>query len=431
MKENMWVLGCPAPNCGELANGYYNAGVMLADERTGATEEDSKMQIVSNVVESDFDAYVDALKNKGIKGDLEHKLGFDKFFAFTYEGNYYHVSYIAKRGEIRVVEDKSFTSINEFGYYEVGKEKTTIYQYALYYDPENNVTETTVNCGMLYIVKLSDNSLFMIDGGHIRQWNEEAIEGLWQFLLKITNTSEDGTIRISGWYFSHAHDDHINGCTKLLNRHYKQIILERVLYNFPCYQMSRGYVLSTFDMKEIVSKLYPQTKLLKLHTGQKFDLADMTVEVLYTHEDAAEKEDLSKIHLWDFNCTSTILKLMIDGKTVMMLGDTNEETEQFLAKYSVKEIWKSDMVQVAHHCFNYLDTLYEWISAPVAMLPNSHFGAHRPENLPKLDSILKYVKDNQIYYEGEGTDAFVVTEDGWKQVERTPLIGGEYDYSGY
>ena len=37
----------------------------------------------------------------------------------------------------------------------------------------------------------------------------------------------------------------------------------------------------------------------------------------------------------------------------------------------------------------------------------------------------------EVYYEGEGTDAFVVTEDGWKQVECTPFIGGEYDYSGY
>lgn len=431
-KENMWVLGCPTPNCGELAKGYYNAGAMLADDRNGVTEEDSKMQIISNVVEMDFDNYINLLKDKGIKGYLEHELGKDKFFAFDYEGNYYHVSYIAKRGEIRVVEDKSSTSLNEFGYHKLGQEKTTIYQYGLYYDPENHVTDKTVNCGMLYIIKLSDNSLFMIDGGHIRQWNEEAIEGLWQFLLKITNTKEDGIIRISGWYFTHAHDDHLNGCTKLLNRYHEQIILERVMYNFPCYALSTGYVLSTFDMKEIISKLYPQTKLLKLHTGQKFDIADMTVEVFYTHEDAAKKEELSKIHLGDSNCTSTILKLTIDGKTVMMLGDTNVETEEIIKKYSVKEIWKSDMVQVAHHCFNYLNTLYEWICAPVAILPNSYFAAHTEnDNLPKLNSILKYVKDNQIYYEGEGTDAFVVTEEGWKQIECTPLIGGEYDYSGY
>lgn len=430
-EKNMWVLGCPAPKSGQLVKGYYNAGPMLADDRAGMTEEDSKMQIISNTAETDFDEYVESLKNRGIQGYLERNLGHDKFFGFSYEGKQYHVSYVAKRGELRIVEDASTTPVNEFGYHLVGQEKTVLYQYGLYYDPENHVTEKTVNCGMLYIVKLSDNSLFMIDGGHIRQWNEEAIEALWQFLLQITNTSEDGTIRISGWYITHAHEDHLDGCTKLLNRYHKQIMLERMMYNFPCFGISRGYVQSTFDMKKIVSSAYPQVNVLKLHTGQKFDLADMTVEVLYTHEDAAEKEDLSKIHLGDFNCTSTIIKLTIAGKTVMMLGDTNVEAEELLTKYSAKEIWKSDMVQVAHHCFNHLDTLYEWVGAPVAMLPNSYFGAHTPENLAKLDGVLKHVKENQIYYEGQETYGFAVTESGWKQIERVPLVGGVYDGSGY
>ena len=61
-KENNWILRCFAPNCGELAKGYYNAGPMLADDRNGVTEEDSKMQVISNVVENDFDIYVDSLK---------------------------------------------------------------------------------------------------------------------------------------------------------------------------------------------------------------------------------------------------------------------------------------------------------------------------------------------------------------------------------
>ena len=388
------------------------------------------MQILYNVTESDFDNYISLLKDNGIQGYLEHTLGSDKFFAFSYAEKCYHVGYIAKRGEIRVVEDSTIP-LSEFGYHTIGQSKTVLYQYGLYYDPENHVTDKTVNCGMLYIIKLSDNSLFMIDGGHIRQCSDKMIKGLWEFLLKITNTPNDGTIRIAGWHFTHSHDDHIDGCTKLLNRYHKQIILERIMYNFPFYGIAHGYSISTYDMKKIVSELYPQIKVLKLHTGQKFYLADMMVEVYYTQEDAARREDLSKFYLGDSNCTSSILKLTIDGKTAMMLGDTNIETEEILAQYSEKELWKSDMVQVAHHCFNYLDTLYEWIDAPVAILPNSYFGAHTPENLPKLATILNHVKNNQIYYEGEGTDAFVVTDDGWKHVEHLPVIGEEYDESGY
>lgn len=427
----MWFLKCPAPQTGTLAKGYFNAGPILANDYFEPTKEDSKMHVLFDITEVDFDTYKNYLKELSVKITFENQLGEDKIFAFSYLEKQYHVIYFAKRGEIRITEDPSATAIHSFGYSEIGNEVTTVYQYGLYYDPENHVTDRTVNCGMLYVIKLSDNSVFMIDGGHIRQCTNEAIEGLWNFLLKITNTPEDGTIRIAGWHFTHAHDDHLNGCTKLLNRHHKQIVLERVMHNFPSFRAMWGYSISTYDMKQKVSELYPDVKTLKLHTGQKFNLSDMTVEVLYTQEEAAIKEDLSKLHIGDSNCTSSILKLTISGKTFMLLGDTSIETEEIIYKYGYSEIWKSDMVQVAHHCFNYLNTLYEWIAAPVALVTNSYNGAHQPENTPKLETVLKHVKDDQVYYEGYGTDGLVATESGWKHVEFIPLIGSEYDFSGY
>ncbi len=428
--KEKWVLGCQAPACGQLAEGYFNVGPMFADDRNGMTPEDSKMQVVFDVTEADFEAYVTSLKESGVKGYLERSQGADKFFAFAQNGKYYHVCFTAKRGEIRVIEDVVTTPVDEFGYQANGTEKTVFYQYGLYYDPDNNVTDKTVNCGMLYVVKLSDNSLFMIDGGHIYQCSDEMIEGLWKFLLRITNTPEDGTIRIAGWYFTHAHDDHLNGCTKLLNRHHEQILLERVMFNFPYFGYCGNYALSTYGMKETVPNYYPDAKLLKLHAGQKFDLADVTVEVMYAHEDAAERVDLSRMHLGDFNSTSSILKVTIDGKDIMMLGDTNVETEVLMKKYSEPSLWKADMVQVAHHCFNYLDTMYEWIGASVAVLPNSYYAAHRWDNIEKLAGVLKWVKDDQIYYEGEATYGFVVGKQGFELVEELPVIGGPYDGSG-
>ena len=41
------------------------------------------------------------------------------------------------------------------------------------------------------------------------------------------------------------------------------------------------------------------------------------------------------------------------------------------------------------------------------------------------------MKEKQIYYEGSGTYGFLATPDGWKQVEFYPLVGGEYDFSGF
>ncbi len=424
--NNNWLLGCPAPNSGEIVEGFYDVGPMLKNDMAGTTDEDSKMQIVKGATRADFDDYKKQLLADGYKIESENEIGPNAYFDF----GYFHVTYFGIRGEIRVVEDKVKTSLAEFGYKAKGNKITTVYQYGLYYDKENNCTDTTVNCGMIYIIKLSDDSLVMIDGGHIYQWNNEALEALWAFMKKITN-STDGKVRIAAWYFTHAHDDHTDGCTKLLKHHGEDIELERVMFNFPSYSMARGSE-TVFDMKDTVKELYPNVKLLKVHSGYKFTLADVRFEFLYAHEDAVNADNLSKYPFWDFNCTSSVLRVTVDGKTLMFLGDTNIETEKLLSEITVRESWKTDFVQVAHHCFNYLDTLYEWIDAPIAMLPNSFFGAHTSDNTPKLAGVIKHLeKPENIYYEGEGTYGFIVHDGKWECVYEAPITGGEYDNSGF
>ena len=422
-----WIFSCPAPECGETVEGFYNAGPMLKNDKDGFTDEDSKMQIVKGVTRADFDEYKKKLSSAGYKIESENEIGANAYFDF----GEYHAAYFEKRGEIRVTEDKIKTPLDKFGYTSHGG-KTTVYQYGLYYDKKNQCTETTVNCGMIYVIKLCDDSLVMIDGGHLFQWNEEAEEGLWNFLKTITN-SKDGKVRIAAWYFTHAHDDHTDGCTKLLRRHGSDISLERVMFNMPSYKTVRGsYSDTVFDMKKTISELYPNAMLLKVHSGYKFTLADAEFEFMYAHEDAVNAENPAVFPPRDFNCTSSVFRLTVDGKTVMFLGDTNVETEKILSEITERVSWKSDFVQVAHHCFNYLDTLYEWINAPIAMLPNSYFGGHTPENTPKLAGVIKHLETpDNIYYEGEGTYGFEVVDGKWKKVYEAPVTGGEYDHSGF
>ena len=353
-----WLFHCPPPKCGLIAEGFYNAGPMNADDRNGPTPQDSRLQIVSQVTETDYDGYLNLLKEHGMDFYLDNTIGSDRAAAFLSDGRNYHLRWVAKRQELRIIEEPQEVFPVDFSYTAKGDKKTTLYQYGLYYDPDNNMTPLTCNCGMLYIFHLSDNSLFMMDGGFHLQWNEEAAAGLWNFLRRITGTEEGGTIRISGWYFTHTHADHIDGCVKLINRHHENIFVERFLFNFPLYANLGGYEPSGYYVKEQAAKWYPNAKFLKLHTGQKINLCDLTLEVLYTQEDAVIPEAITKFPMRDGNCMSSILKATVDGKTVMLLGDTNVETESWMEKYSESVSWKADMVQVAHHCFNYLDTLY-------------------------------------------------------------------------
>ena len=431
MAQSNWLFHCPPPSCGTIAEGFYNAGPMNPDDRLGSTNQDSRLQIVSNVTDGAFLQYMQDLRAAGMEFYLENSLGADRVAAFLYDGRNYHLRWVAKRQELRVIEEPAAVSPVGFSYHAKGDRKTTVYQYGLYYDPDNNMTPVTCNCGMLYIFHLCDNSLFMMDGGFLLQWNEAAMDGLWAFLRRITGTEEKGTVRISGWYFTHTHADHIDGCVKLLNRHHETISVERFLFNFPLYSSLGGYEPSGYYVKEQAAKWYPNARFLKLHTGQKITLADLELEVLYTQEDAVLPEDISRFPMRDGNCMSSILKVTVEGQTNLLLGDTNVETESWMERYSEPAIWKADMVQVAHHCFNYLDTLYAWIDAPAAMVPNSWGGAHQPENEPKLQAVLNCLKDDQIWYEGGGTDGFIAAEDGWRHVFHEDVIGGPYDGSGY
>ncbi len=435
-----WVLSCPSPTVGALAEGFYNSGSGLADDTRRETGEYSRMQVVSDVTKADFEAYTEEMKSAGYTQILNHTIGKNRYAEFTKDALTYHVAFMGGTGEIRVTEDRAGVSLAEFAYETQGGTKSVIYQYGLYYDPNNQVTDKTVNCGMLYILQLSDNSLVLVDGGHLHQSSDEAIDGLMTFLHSLTGTQKGESVRIAAWYITHAHGDHVTGTAKLLNRYHDEIVLERVMYNIPSYQVrSAGYDDNTTTAKEIVRRYYPDVKFLKLHSGQKFYLSNVGFEVLYTHEDAvglakfteaAKNGTPVQFPLGDYNCTSTILRLHIDGQTVLLLGDTNTETEAVVKNFYPASVWKSDVVQVAHHCFNYLDTLYPMIGAPIALMPNSYFGSHTPENLPKLATILKYVENDQIYYEGEDTVGLAVENGKFQVVHRLDLVGGEYDFSG-
>lgn len=435
-----WVLSCPSPMTGILSEGYYNAGSGLADDVRKESKEYSRMQLISNVDSGEFAAYCDAMQAAGYKALFRNTVGKNEFAGFTKDGLHYHVAYLKSAKELRVTEDRAGVSVADFAYDTTGDTDTVLYQYGLYYDPNNQVTNKTVNCGMLYIVRLSDNSLVLVDGGHLHQASEEAMEGLIAFLHEITGTNAGDTIRIAAWYMTHAHGDHVTVMAKLCNRYHDEIALERVMYNIPSYQVrSSGYDENTTTVKSMIRKYYPEAKFLKLHTGQQFSLSDVGVEVLYTHEDAVGTKQFEaapdnggvvKLDISDYNSSSTVLRLTIDGKTVILLGDISTEAENVMKKNFPASVWKSDAVQVAHHCFNYLNSLYPMIAAPLALMPNSYFGSHTPENLPKLQTVLDYVENDQIYYEGSATYGFAVVDGKLTMIYEAPLIGGEYDFSG-
>lgn len=414
----------------------YNAGPMLENDSEAVTEEDSRMLLVVDTCRREYEAYLEKLCGMGFRKVFENHTGAVDCCQLMKGEDLLYVYYTLRTGEVRVIADKASVPLDEFSdsYMEEGPaahmwgtmDSAEIYQYGLYYDPCNGHSPTTTNCGMFYIIRLRDNRLVMIDGGHILQCSAEAVEGMYRFLRRITGTAEGERLRVAAWIFTHAHDDHMAACVRLLRTYPEAFEIERAMFNFPSHRVCSGHS-DFFCLRATLREYCPNIKCLKLHSGQRIVLANVCFDVLYTHEDAVRLETPEVFPFHDFNCTSVILKMTTGMGTIVWLGDTSTETEELVVRTVPAAMWKADVVQVAHHAFNFLTELYALIDADYAMVPNSRYGGNAGDNHQKLmDVVRRLPSPDNLWYEDE-TTGFRFEEGSFRVILKEDLVGGEHD----
>ena len=240
VRQGWHLQGIPSYEGGRLSVHTYNAGPGMMTDVKGATEEDSVMQLAYRTNPEEFEAYLQKLKDYGfteitktqIEGNIHGEYAADDTIVYTY--------YTANDNTARIIHDKaSQVTMADFSYtYQPAEgERIEIYQYGLY---TAGGSLTTVNCGMSYVVKLSDNSVVLVDGGHIYQASDKATDGFMDFLHEITGVPEGEKITIAAYFVSHAHNDHMTFMAKVLHKYYHELDLQRVMFNFPSYQVKGG-----------------------------------------------------------------------------------------------------------------------------------------------------------------------------------------------
>ena len=408
----------------------YNTGCGIDNDLENDSAINNYTLLVTDTDAEEYADYIKKLTENGYTVIFENRIENDLYTALD-GARLLYVYYTDAKKEVRIIADNASSRIDKFGY-EIKEPQcaVNVTQYGLYYDPENGHSPTTTNCGMFYAVRLADNSLFLIDGGDVFQCSEAALEGRMDYLHRLTGTAKGEKMTVAAWFITHAHNDHMDGCAKMLNRFHDELKVERFVFNFPCSKVRRPD--DRFDVfMGMVKKYCPDALYLKAHAGQKFTLGGVGFTVLYAYEDAIRAGNPSAYPLGDYNCTSTVIKMNVGENSVLWMGDTNVETEKILAEKFSAAVFKSDVVQVAHHCFNYLSTLYPMIDADYAMLPNSYYAAHTAENAPKLQDVLDRLPDERnIWYEDK-TDSFEFIDGKYTLVAEEELIGGEYDGSGF
>lgn len=390
-------------------------------------EAPCRMRAVTETDEARFQAYVDGLGDVGWRRVWENRLGENLFYALDNGKRRVYASCFPREGAARFVEDNLSAPIETFGGGGAVPGGTMeVCQFGLYYSYMR--LGRSCDCGMLYILKLPDDSLFLVDGGEREQATEAACEAVLQTMRQLSGVRPGQRMRIAGWFCTHAHDDHMDLFAKLLRKYHGEMDVERVIFNFPaCSSWLLAPQVSI--LKERLHRYCPGARYLKCHTGQCFTLAGVRFEVLLTHEDhvARSGAEAQPPRLQDFNDTCTVLKVSYDGASFLVLGDVNQPSSRKLLCHYGREVLHCTVMQAAHHLINDLPELYEAVAPEIALVPASICCA--VDTRPQYRTLCRTVPPQRCYFAGAATDIFRVEQGGFRLVRRCPVEGYIYDGS--
>lgn len=264
-----------------------------------------------------------------------------------------------------------------------------------------------VGCGMSYVFTLDDGSFFLIDGGYFTPGEEDR-------LFRFLKDRSTGKPHIAGWFFSHAHQDHVGNFIQFIRKYRDAVQLDRLLYNFQPYDFSdlsetvdwRNSDPATFrEFYRALDDCCAGVERRILKTGDRLRLGELTLDVLYTHEDL--DVDVQSVR---FNDCSTVLRVTANGQRILFLGDVYVEGCRLLMRSP--EALDCEIVQVAHHGFSGATVeLYRAVGARVALWPTPDFTFENMRVDQKREANLYLLNESEIqehWIAGQGDMEFTL-----------------------
>ncbi|MDO4380389.1 MAG: hypothetical protein Q4D20_05905 [Clostridia bacterium] len=416
----------PAYEGGVVCETVYDTGSGLLVDKDGPTASDGKMQLVSATNLEEYLEYLEVLRVNGFEEVYSNELEGVVCNAFRKDGKLVYSYFSKALGEVRVIEDNCTKNFEDFGYTYSEGSAVTVYQFDYPYCETADLQEKgpLATNGMMYILRLADNSLVVIDGGAIKQSSDKNVEECMKFMRKITGTEDGGKIRIALWYGTHNHSDHITFFYKLIGFYHDFIDLERLMFNYPSYSLIE-HTERTDMFRKRIAKFYPNAKYLAPHTGMSLNVANLKIDVLYTHEDAVSPIT-GKTPIKNANDGSTVCRLTAAGKRFLVLGDLNVLGESKIVNMHGKKVFKTDILQAPHHLYNSDVQIYANSKAEYVLCSMSYERAKLGQ-LGYSSSKLFY-KKSQMLYANDALYGIEMSKDGLTlSVDHTDC--GPYDNS--
>lgn len=432
-KNNKWLLNdFPEFDGGVKSSALYDAGSGREPDWMDEDESNNNyMQAVYNVSHKRVRDYCDKLAKNGFEKIYENQVGYNLFYGFAKGEQQLYITFNIKLGEVRIMDNSCSDRIDEFGYCEAGDKTTAVFQYNFpYYDPDiNNDDDIYARNGMCYVIRLSDNKLVVIDGGATNQASEENVKKFVAFLHEITGTQAGDKIDIAMWYGTHPHSDHILFFSKVLVRYPNEFNIERLAYNYQSYSNCE-YNHRADWFRQQTNQMFPEAKYMKVRTGQKWNLADVSFNVICTHEETVDAKT-GVLPATDANDCSSVLRIKINKTTFLFTGDTDTIMQDAMLKRYTESYLHSDVMQAPHHLINTVRKLYPAVAPEYLLAPQSKY---RSENYLKAYTVaVETVKPENIFYASQGTYCLVPNADGSILISHTapdytPFDGSDFSY---
>lgn len=334
-------------------------------------KETKYIKLVESATLSNYNTYIQTLKNNGFVVYSENILDNNRFTTLINEVTTATVYYMPKDGTLRVVaepkkslypreKDNVYTSINKQGLLTAIKGDTTLEGHS-----------------MSYVIRLNDGSFIIIDGGTGTGPDPENL------LEKLTAQTPKGEKPvISAWIFTHCHEDHIGNFSVFSEKYRDSVIVERIYYNFQAEEdilQGNGAVMLTDpdevyiphrynNFKKVMKTYYSDVPKITPHTGDRYYIKNAMIDILYTHED-----ELPSI-IKTMNNSSTVFKLSVEGQTMLITGDMESTGILDKITYRYSDYVKSDFVQAPHGGKTNSIPFYQATSPTYLMLPINHSG---------------------------------------------------------
>lgn len=300
--------------------------------------------------------------------------------------------------------------------------------------------KTSTYWGNIYVVTLEDGSFIVLDGG---TGTTADVKRIYECLLDLYRRGHGGAdptaenpITIAAWYLSHEHSDHFVNMQNFIYTycaHYDTtpIVIKSLIANFTSNQETDWHYVRN-RVAEYASHVKGGMKYIKVHTGQKFYIANAAFEVMYTHE------DLFPRRIKVYNDSSTVIRMTLQhtengvvtegsAESVLWLGDA-----QSLASKCMRAMWgeylASDMVQVAHHGYSGCEIkLYQLVSPTCVWWPT---GRREWSSAYHNEATTGYKKVSyQINYELP-TVKYVILSDDCNYTVSITAAGADYRLEG-